>query len=158
MPKDDENDVEDTTEETDEQDNSELIEKVDKASVEKAEKKAKRGRTFTQDDVDELIKTRLAREKSTGDRKYTSLETELKTATETIERYEEILIKQVDSQTAEIPDSVKKILGKLPVAEQLDWLADPENSINKRTSMPKTPIPRDGQKASEEKTQIRQII
>ena len=154
-------------ENTDEQGNSESgkgkkdevdYEKLAKVVADKAAAKEKVDeKLFTQAELDETIKTRLAREKSGSGRTSDAQDALLKTANDQIDQYEKVLKKQVEAQLTNVPDSVKKILGKLTISEQLDWLADPENSINKRTQTPKTPIERRGTD-SKEVSEVRQVI
>ena len=112
---------------------------------------------FTQAELDNVVKTRLAREKSGSGRTSDAQTALLKTANDQIDQYEKVLKKQVEAQLTSVPDSVKKILGKLTISEQLDWLADPENSINKRTQTPKTPQKARGTD-SKELSEVRQIM
>lgn len=115
--------------------------KLAKVVADKAAAKDKADeKLFTQAELDVVVKTRLARAKVGSGITSKAYDAQLKTANDQIDQYEKVLKKQVDAQLTNVPDSVKKILGKLTISEQLDWLADPENSINKRISTPKTPM------------------
>jgi hypothetical protein len=121
------------------------------------ENESQGAKTFTQAELDEIVESRLARERSSQGRKLDNVESALKAAEKRIEHYEKILSKQVESQTKDLPDSVKKLLAKLSVQEQLEWLADPSNSITQRSSSPKTPLERRDEKEIEPKP-VRKII
>ncbi len=112
--------------------NTEQLEETSEAESVKTEKK------FSEKDVQRLITERVSREKASSKRlqeEFESKESEYKTQ---LESYESVLKKMLEAQVNDLPESVKKLLGKLTVLEQLEWLSDENNHIEKR-AIPSTP-------------------
>lgn len=67
-------------------------------------------------------------------------------------RYEEALKKNLESQRTGLPESIIKLLDKLDVADQLEWLSANKEAIMKKTpsGVPPTPPPDGNPNISEE--------
>lgn len=99
----------------------------------------KNDKTFTQEDVDKIVKGRLAREKGLTSKARDEFD-EYKISTEAIiKQYEESIQKEIENLSEYQPDNIKDILGKLEPHDQLAWLTDPKNQIKNRKS-PTTPV------------------
>lgn len=110
----------------------EQLEDTPTAEVVKTDKK------YSEAEVQKMIQERIKREKENSRKQnedFTQRETEYKT---TIENYETYLNKLLETQKGDLPESVIKLLEKLSVMEQLEWLADEANHIEKR-NIPSTP-------------------
>lgn len=94
--------------------------------------------TFTQGDVDKIIKERLARAKEQTNRVQTAFDSYKENTEAILEEHKANAQTQVEALSVNVPENVKSILGKLTVFEQLKWLSDPKNQIENRGS-PKTP-------------------
>lgn len=104
-------------------------------------------KTFTQEDVDKIVKGRIAREKDITSRARTEFD-EYKVSTEAIiKEYEESIQKEIVTLSESQPDNIKDILGKLEPRDQLAWLTDPKNQIKNRKS-PETPEQDSGSKGN----------
>lgn len=98
----------------------------------------KTDKTFTQEDVDKIVKGRLAREKGLTSKARDEFD-EYKISTEAIiKEYEESIQKEIENLSEHQPENIKDILGKLEPRDQLTWLTDPKNQIKNRKS-PGTP-------------------
>ena len=102
------------------------------------QEKQKSSKTFNQEEVNALVANRVKRERESANKQkqeFETLETEYK---EQLGKYEEVLKKMVDVQAKDLPENYKKLLSKLSVLEQLEFLADEENKVSKKT-IPSTP-------------------
>jgi hypothetical protein len=100
-----------------------MADEVEEKPVEEAEKKPEK--TYTQAEVDRLIKLQKDKIKPLSD-KIEELE---KGKDETLTAYEARITAMVDSMSKEIHPSILKLLKKLTPLEQLDYLSDPENNV-----------------------------
>ena len=101
----------------------------------------KNEKKFTQEEMDRAIKNRVAREKSVTAKLREEFESYKASTDEAIEKYEESVKSQVETLSEDIPEAMKILLGKLPYAEQLAWLTDPENKLDTKKTSPITPVP-----------------
>lgn len=60
---------------------------------------------------------------------------------------------QVTALRQDLPDSITKLLDKLTYQEQLDWLSDPANKIEKKT-IPQLPQPGGGKPQPEKRHRV----
>lgn len=94
---------------------------------------------FTQDDLNKLI----AKEKRTWEKRYETLQNEFTIFKGEIEtertKQEEKLKTQVDELKKGVPPQLLKLLEKLSVQEQYEYLTDSENKIEKKR-IPATPL------------------
>lgn len=133
--------------------------------------------TFTQADVDRIVKERLEREsakvekaaqkareeaetKALADQQkfqelaekrakaLTDLEAtaadltgKVESATQRAERYEKALTAMLTEQRKRVPDHLHSLLDKLPVDEQLAWIASNGDKLTGATGVPATPKP-----------------
>ena len=133
--------------------------------------------TFTQADVDRIVKERLDRESAKTEKatqkareeaeakaladqakyqeladkrgqKLTELEAttvdltgKLELATQRAERYEQALTALLTEQRKRVPDHLHSLLDKLPVDEQLTWIASNGDKLTGATGVPATPKP-----------------
>lgn len=97
-------------------------------------------KTYTEEEVQKLIRERVDREK-TASKKLVDDATSAKTSLEeTLSKYEALLTKQVEAKAGSIPEAYKKLFDKLTLAEKLDFLADmPDDQEETKTQFPKTP-------------------
>jgi len=116
--------------EKDKQDGDELITETPQSKTE--EKK------FTQTELNALI----AKEKRDAQKKYETLSNDFasyKTDIETKQKAEEAKLKgKVENLRKGVDPSIIKLLDKLTLAEQVEYLEDPENQIDK-VKIPETP-------------------
>lgn len=93
---------------------------------------------FSQDEVNKLI----AKEKRSWEKKFESIQNEFNTFKGEIEqeqtKREEKVKTQVGEMKKDLPPQIMKLLDKLTIQEQFDYLNDPENKIEKKT-IPSTP-------------------
>lgn len=95
-------------------------------------------KTFSQEEVQKLIQERVRREKSSFDKEKGEFSQREADYLDQIKKYEDTLQKMISSQMESLPESVKKLLSKLSVFEQLEWLSDSSNLIQKK-NIPSTP-------------------
>ena len=95
---------------------------------------------FTQFELDRIIKDRVAREKVNTSKVKTDFEAYKANTEDALAKYEESTKLQVEALSADIPENLKSILGKLTITEQLEWLTNPDNNHEPRKS-PLTPKP-----------------
>lgn len=91
-------------------------------------------KAFSQQEVNRIVQNRLKKVK-------TDYETQIEQYEEQVSKYEDVLNNLINSQLANQTESVKKLLAKLPILDQLDWLNEnlaEENKQAKRT-IPTTP-------------------
>lgn len=116
------------------------VETTEGETVETQEKEKK----FTQDEVNKL----MAKEKRAWEKRYETLQTEFTTFKGEIEtertKQEEKLKTQVDELKKGMPPQILKLLEKLSVQEQYEYLTDSENKIEKKR-IPETPPEKKGE-------------
>ena len=126
--------------------------------TEDADQDKNSGSIFTQEDVDRIVRDRVAREKINTAKAKEDFKAYKDSTDETLLKYEENVAKQVEVLSADLPDTIKNILGRLSVYEQLNWLTDPENKQEtKKVTSPKTPTPVD-QKPVIKHSKVREVI
>ena len=113
---------------------------VDGASVDETAEVVKTEKTFTQADIDKAVRERLAREKTTQkamSEGWTAKETEYQSQ---LAAYETIIKATVETRMANVPEPVKKLLSKLSILEQWEYLTDESNfQTDNRPHIPSTP-------------------
>ena len=95
-------------------------------------------KTFTQIELDRILNDRLAREKANTKKIKEDSDALLAGNDEKIAKYEEVLTKILEKEKAGIPEQYKKLLDKLSIQEQFEFLNDPKNKTE-RVSVPETP-------------------
>lgn len=94
-------------------------------------------KTFTQTEVNEIVRKRESADARALQKKLDALET---AQSDELAAYKKIVDANLTEQKKSLPDAVKKLLEKLDPLEQLEWLADPENvKPVERTKIPETP-------------------
>lgn len=131
-------------------------ENEDQEAEETVTEQVKTEKTFTQKDVDKIVRSRIAREKDMTSKAKTEFE-EYKDSTELIiKEYEKSIQKEIEALSEHLPDNIKSILGKLESRDQLAWLTDPKNQIKNRQS-PETPEVDSGSK-NDKPTRRRRLV
>lgn len=97
-----------------------------------------KNKTFTQKDVDRIVKERLDRERASTKKTKEDFEAEKTNLENIVKGYEEVLKTMVDEQLKDIPEPYRKIVQKLSILEQLEFLKDPNNKVSKKV-VPVTP-------------------
>lgn len=120
------------------------------------EEQVKTDKTFTQKDVDTAIANRLSREKLASKKIKEDAENLVTDMNERISSYEEILKGVIEKEKAGVPEQYKKLLEKLPLLEQFEFLSDPKNKVEKVT-VPITPKS-DGELKTETNKKIPNLI
>ena len=96
-------------------------------------------KVFSQDEVDRFIKERVSREKTAKAKVQEEFDTYKTVTEEEVSFYKGILDKQIEIQLKEAPDSVKNLVKKLSMKEQLEWLADESNAVMLKKTTPTLP-------------------
>lgn len=110
---------------TDEELKAAAEEEAKRLAAEEDAKNKPAEKTYTQAEVDRLIKMQKDKNKPLQD-KIDALE---KGKDETLTAYEARITSMVESMSKEIHPSILKLLKKLTPLEQLDYLSDPENNV-----------------------------
>lgn len=101
--------------------------------------------TFTQAQVDEIVRKAKAAQKASHERALEALKEERDEAVAGKDKLAAILQKQMAAQLEKMPPATKKLLEKLDIVEQYDWLAE-----NGSVQTPATPVtPRDSEGGGE---------
>jgi hypothetical protein len=87
--------------------------------------KALNEKKFSQKDVDRIVQREKAKSKAWKE----ELDNLKAGKDENLTNYEKVIQKLVDEMSAEVPESIKKLMAKLTPLEQLEYLSDPENNI-----------------------------
>lgn len=118
------------------------LEASDDGTVTKQEKSEK---TFTQTELDRIVKARLDREKASSQKQIDTLTAELTELRGDITLYEEQLGAVLDVQTSDWDGAFKELFKALPIKEQLAKLKDADfmGKVNRKNVMPITPKPND---------------
>jgi hypothetical protein len=109
---------------------------VEESTVTEQDKTEK---TFKQADMDRVVQTRVNQEKNKFKTERDQWAAEKATYEEQISGYEKIVQGLVDAKKKDLPPAYAKIIEKLPLFEQLDFLNDSNNSIVEKKPIPKTP-------------------
>jgi hypothetical protein len=118
---------------------SENEEVTDSTAETTGKKTTESQKTFTQADLDRVVKERLNREKKETQKLSESWETEKNELTTQLESYEKIIKSIIDAKKSDIPENFRKLLNKLSINEQFDWLNDPANKMADKKPIPITP-------------------
>lgn len=102
------------------------------AEVSKTEK------VFTEQDVQRIVQDRLQREKASAKRKIDEYEAHLKDYQSQIEAYENIIKSFVEKEIENQPEPIKKLLSKLSVIDQWEYLT---SGLSEKKFIPSTPKP-----------------
>jgi hypothetical protein len=98
----------------------------------------KTDKTYSEEQVQKLVQDRLTREKAVSKRQaeeFTVKESEYKAQ---LESYEKVMKGFIEEKVKEQSEPVKKLLAKLSLIEQWEFLSDPQNKIDKK-QLPSTP-------------------
>lgn len=97
---------------------------------------------FSQKELDTLIQNRLKREKDNFTATSKTWEDERKNLTETTEKYEKLLGELLSNQMEGLSEGEKKLLAKLPILDQVEYLKDvAADSKKENAKIPLTPKP-----------------
>ena len=112
---------------------------------------AKTEKRFSQSELDNAIKARLEREKVTNKKALddltqnkASLEEQVKSASEMLDKYREVITNRVIKQLEVLPEPVKELVSKLDPIEQLEWLEKNANTYSAKQGVPSVPEPSNG--------------
>ena len=126
-------------------------------TVETPETKLTPEKVFKQEEVDTLIKNRIRREKETTkkllDQMTQESETQMTEYKSQITSYEKVFSPMVENMMKGQSDAVKRLLSKLPLLEQFEFLSDPDNQVAKR-NIPTTPKSEEEVKPQQKKSKI----
>lgn len=115
-------------------------------------------KTFTQAEVDDIVRKAKAAQKTTFERNLESLKDELAEATAGKEKLEAILKKDMAANLEKLAPATKKLLEKLDIVEQYDWLAEYSPSTA-QVETPATPRPGgEGQQAKPHELENKQLV
>ena len=105
-----------------------------------AEPGQKTEKTFSQLQMDAIVKDRVSREQRATKRLQDEMEV-IKTAhEEELAKYKKVFDAELTVAKKSLPDAVKTLLDKLDPIEQMEWLANPENTkAMERKRIPETP-------------------
>lgn len=98
-------------------------------------------KTFTQDELNKVVRDRVAREKKDAAKLTESWETERTELTATIASYEGIVKDIVKSKYELIPAEYQALVDKLPLLEQYEFLIAEGKKVSDKKPIPKTPLP-----------------
>jgi uncharacterized protein (UPF0216 family) len=121
-----------------------MSEETDELEVETTEENPtvteqdKTEKRFSQEELNKLVTQRVKREKDTARKLKEDFETQLSEQAALVTEYETVLKKMIESQSKDLPENYKKLLSKLTVLEQLEFLADETNKVSKKV-IPSTP-------------------
>ena len=79
--------------------------------------------TLSQSQVDEIVKTRLARQKKELDGQLLTVNTQLEEKSLLVDTYEKYFNEIISKQIGDVPDAIKTIFEKLSLTDKLDWLS-----------------------------------
>jgi hypothetical protein len=96
-------------------------------------------KTFTQADIDRVVKERLDREKSASKAKLDALTAELETYKVSATKYEESITKMIADASRDLPEPLKALFDKLSVEDKLEWLEQNAKSLPTKKSV--KPVP-----------------
>ena len=109
-------------------------------TTEQAETDSKTEKTYTEAELQAIVKDRVAREKKISAAAASEIETIKSAHADELGKYKSIVDARLEDAKKSLPDAVQKLLEKLDALEQLEWLADPENvKPVERTKIPETP-------------------
>lgn len=112
-------------------------EQIDETEVEETETVQEQDKTqkgFDQAQVNRIVQSRLKKVKAEYDNQLSDLQTQL-------ESYESVISKMIEKQIGVLDAPTQKLLKKLSVVEQLEFLGDSSNfeEVASKKVMPKTP-------------------
>jgi len=81
-------------------------------------------KSFSQKEVDRLIQNRLKREKDSFSQKESEWTEKESSYTAQLESFEKAIVTLLESQKDGLTEGERKLLAKLPVLEQIEYLAD----------------------------------
>lgn len=118
--------------------NNNAEEQIDEAVVEESEtvteQENKTAKTFSQTEVNRIVQSRVKKLQSES-------ESEIASKDEQISKYEEVIQKILDAQMKGLDAPTQKLLKKLSVLEQLEFLGDETNFETSKKKIPTTPKP-----------------
>ena len=122
------------------------VEKKEDVVEEKTEDKdtvetGKTPKSYTEDEVNDIVKTRLARKKLDVDAVKGDYESQVKEQEGVITAYEGILKEIIASKLVDVPEQYKELVGKLSVAEQWEFISKEDKTLAPKKVVPSTPIP-----------------
>lgn len=111
----------------------------------------KTAKTYTEDEVQKLIRERVDREKIASKKALEDATGAKTSLEETLSKYEGILTKQIESKASALPEELKVLFDKLSLAEKIEYLEKyPEKEETKDTTpFPKTPQSNGGDKPTQ---------
>ena len=108
---------------------------------------------FSQKELDLMIQSRIKREKESFNSAKSSWDSEKQEYDSKLSKYEEHLQSMINLQANSLTEGERKLLAKLPVLDQIEYLADLGKEEKVKTKIPQTPKPTE--KKVEEKKENR---
>jgi hypothetical protein len=100
----------------------------------------KKTKSFTEEQVNQIVKDRLAKEKRTFSAKQSEYESEKISLQETIDAYEKKFGALIADQLKDIPEPYKKLLDKMTLLEKMEFLSENSGDLNgEKKTIPTTP-------------------
>lgn len=114
-------------------------EEVLDTTAENAGEKTKETKTFTQGELDKIVKDRLSREKDSSKKLLDTAGEERTALEDTIKNFEGIIKQIVDEKKKEIPSNYLALFEKLTLSEQYEFLITQEKTLVDKKKIPLTP-------------------
>jgi len=105
-------------------------------------------KSFSQKEVDRLIQNRLKREKDSFSQKESEWTEKESSYTAQLESFEKAIVTLLESQKDGLTEGERKLLAKLPVLEQIEYLADAKKEKAKMPKLPESAAPKTDSKPS----------
>ena len=114
---------------------------TDELNNETQETQTNEVKSLSQDEMNNIVKQRLARQKKEFEGQLEQYRQEAEEGSRRVTEYETILNSLFESQVADMPEPMKELFQKLSVSEKVEWLSkhkDEVKSFDKQT-IPTTP-------------------
>jgi exonuclease VII large subunit len=100
-------------------------------------------KTFTQEQLEAVLKERLEREKTSSGHAQKQLQDTIKGLEESNQKYHERITKSLEKQLEALPESVRALVQKLDPLDQLEWLETNSAEFTQNVSQQKSvkPVP-----------------
>lgn len=117
---------------------------AEKASADKKKVADKTIKTFTQKEVNEIVKNRLSIQKKKNSKNVDEDTIEKELLSSTIEGYEVIIKGVIEAKKSEMPNDYLELINKLSLSEQYEFLMKQDKLLQEKKKIPNTPISKKG--------------
>lgn len=139
--------------------NTDSTENAEDSTVETPVDKKENAKTFTQAELDQIVRNRVAKEKEASKKLGEDFTTEKANYEAQIASYEGIIKSMIDTKKKDaIPDNFLPLFEKMTIKEQFDFLNDEKNKLSPKQKIPVTPNAADETKQKPVVKPFRKVI